>query len=150
MFKMDRTELPLGFGFALAQNTGAMKAFANLSAAQQEDIVQKARRVSSKSEMQSLVNGLSEWAETAGAAGFLSRPLFCAFRKYFEHRAIKAQQKMSTARDASGLPRVLKTFCLCCFKYKNAAAASITARLTAPRAKSNGDQGIKNKRTMDI
>lgn len=57
---MDKTELPLGFGFALAQNTDAMKAFANLSPKRQEDIVQKARRVSSKSEMQSLVNGLSE------------------------------------------------------------------------------------------
>lgn len=57
---MDKTELPLGFGFALAQNTDAMKAFANLSAAQQEDIVQKARKVSSKSEIHSLVNGLSE------------------------------------------------------------------------------------------
>ena len=56
---MDKNDLPLGFGFALAQNTNAMKAFANLPKAQQEDIVQRARNVSSKSEMQSLVNGLS-------------------------------------------------------------------------------------------
>ena len=56
---MDKNDLPLGFGFALAQNTDAMKAFANLPKEQQEDIVQRARNVSSKSEMQSLVNGLS-------------------------------------------------------------------------------------------
>lgn len=56
---MDKNDLPLGFGFALAQDTDAMKAFANLSKAQQEDIVQRARNVSSKSEMQSLVNGLT-------------------------------------------------------------------------------------------
>ena len=56
---MDKNDLPLGFGFALAQNPDAMKAFANLPKAQQEDIVQRARNVSSKSEMQSLVNGLS-------------------------------------------------------------------------------------------
>lgn len=57
---MDKTELPLGFGFSLARDADAMRAFGSLSAAQQEDILQKAKRVSSKSEMQSLVNSLSK------------------------------------------------------------------------------------------
>lgn len=56
---MDRNELPLGFGFALAQNPEAMKIFSNLPESKQFEILQKAHAVSSKYEMQSLVNGLS-------------------------------------------------------------------------------------------
>ena len=57
---MDRTDLPLGFGFALAQNPDAMKVFYNLSEARQAEILQKAHSVSSKAEMQMLVNHLSD------------------------------------------------------------------------------------------
>jgi len=56
---MDKQDLPLGFSFALAQNPNAMKTFMDLSQSGQEEILQKARSVSSKSEMQSLVNDLS-------------------------------------------------------------------------------------------
>ncbi len=56
---MDKNDLPLGFGFALAQDPKAMKAFAQLSEPQQSEMVQRARSVSSKSEMQSLVKELS-------------------------------------------------------------------------------------------
>lgn len=51
-------DLPLGFGFALSQNPDAMKHFANLTDRQQTEILQKAHGVSSKEEMQSLVDGL--------------------------------------------------------------------------------------------
>ena len=56
---MDRNDLPLGFGFALAQNPDAMQAFSSLSEGKQAEILQKAHAVSSKREMQALVRGLA-------------------------------------------------------------------------------------------
>ena len=56
---MDKQEMPLGFGFALAQNPAAMKNFSNLPQAKQSEILQKAHSVSSKQEMQLLVNDLA-------------------------------------------------------------------------------------------
>lgn len=56
---MEKAELPLGFSFALAMNPEAMKCFTGLSPSQQADIVHKAHTVTSKSEMQALVNNLS-------------------------------------------------------------------------------------------
>jgi len=56
---MDKNDLPLGFSFALAQNPDAMKHFMELPETQQSEILQKAHQVSSKREMQSLVNDLS-------------------------------------------------------------------------------------------
>ena len=50
--------LPLGFSFALAQNPEAMKAFSGFPEAKQTEILNRAKRVVSKSEMQELVNGL--------------------------------------------------------------------------------------------
>ena len=56
---MDRTELPLGFSFALALNPEAMKNFSNMTQENQSEVLQRARSVSSKGEMQSLVNELA-------------------------------------------------------------------------------------------
>ena len=56
---MDRNDLPLGFGFALAQNPDAMQRFSNLSEQEQRALLQKAHMVSSKDEMQRLVNGIA-------------------------------------------------------------------------------------------
>lgn len=56
---MDRNDLPLGFGFALVQNPDAMQRFLNFPEAKQGEILQKAQGVSSREEMQSLVDGLS-------------------------------------------------------------------------------------------
>ena len=50
--------LPLGFSFALAQNPEAMKAFSSFPEAKQTEILNCAKSVVSKSEMQELVNGL--------------------------------------------------------------------------------------------
>lgn len=55
---MNKTELPLGFGMALAQNEEAMKHFENLTEEEKKNIIQKAHAVNSKQEMQSLVNML--------------------------------------------------------------------------------------------
>ena len=59
--EVDRMEesMPLGFRFALAQNPEAMKKFSSLSQEQQSELIQKARAVSSKREMQALVHSLS-------------------------------------------------------------------------------------------
>ena len=51
--------LPLGFSFALAQSPEAMKAFSNFPEEKQTEILNRAKSVVSKSEMQGLVNGLS-------------------------------------------------------------------------------------------
>lgn len=56
---MAETELPLGFGMALAQNTRAMTAFAALSETQKQAILQKAHGVQSKQEMHARVNSLA-------------------------------------------------------------------------------------------
>ena len=57
---MDRNELPLGFGFALAQNPEAMQKFALLPEARRAEILHRVHGVSSKEEMQSLVDSLTE------------------------------------------------------------------------------------------
>ena len=56
---MNRRDVPLGFGFALVQDPEAMKHFSALSEEKQSEILQLARSVSSKEEMQSLVASLS-------------------------------------------------------------------------------------------
>ena len=57
--KMDRNELPLGFGFALAQNPDAMITFSKLPEESRSEILRRARSASSEQEMRSLVNELS-------------------------------------------------------------------------------------------
>lgn len=56
---MNTSELPIGFSFSLAQNPDALQNFAKLSKDEQDNIVQKARAVTSKSEMRALVSSLS-------------------------------------------------------------------------------------------
>ena len=55
---MDKNELPLGFGFALAQNPEAMQRFSALSETKRAAVLQRAHNVSSKEEMESLVREL--------------------------------------------------------------------------------------------
>lgn len=57
---MDKKELPLGLGMALAQNEAAMQQFASLSQEERQAVIEKAHAVSSKQEMEALVNGLTE------------------------------------------------------------------------------------------
>ena len=56
---MESNELPLGFGFALAQNPEAMRNFALLPEFQRAQILHKVHAVSSTEEMQSLVDSLT-------------------------------------------------------------------------------------------
>lgn len=57
---MEKLELPLGFGMALAQNEPAMKRFEAMTEAQKRAVIERAHSVRSKSEMRQLVAGLCE------------------------------------------------------------------------------------------
>ena len=54
---MEQTELPLGFGMALAQNEAAMQAFEAMTETQKQAVLHRAHAVGSKREMQQLVAG---------------------------------------------------------------------------------------------
>jgi len=60
------TELPLGFGMALAQNEAAMHQFESLSEAEKQAIVDQVHNVRSKTEMRRLVSGLLTGAPQNG------------------------------------------------------------------------------------
>lgn len=53
-------EIPEGLGMALAENMSAMKRFANMTEAEQQEFISKSRNVASKQEMRSLVSGLGQ------------------------------------------------------------------------------------------
>ena len=58
--RMEPTDLPLGMGMALAQDTAAMERFASLPDAQKQAVINGAHAVRSKAEMQAyLQNTLS-------------------------------------------------------------------------------------------
>ena len=56
---MDLTQVPLGFGFALSQNTAAMNRYAHLSEPQKLDVLTRARSTRSDKEMYALVADLA-------------------------------------------------------------------------------------------
>ena len=58
MIKADG--IPMGLGFGLAMNEKAMVNFASLQDAEKEQVVEAARNVQSKKEMQNLINSLAE------------------------------------------------------------------------------------------
>jgi len=53
------TELPLGFGMALARNEAAMHRFESLSETEKQALLRQVHNVRSKAEMRQLVSGLS-------------------------------------------------------------------------------------------
>lgn len=55
---MKQNDVPLGFGFALAQDPEAMQKFASMPEQKRQEILQKAQNVSDKNEMQTLVHNL--------------------------------------------------------------------------------------------
>lgn len=52
--------LPLGLGFGLATNQRAMMEFASLSDKEKQQVIEAARQVQSKEEMQRFVNSIAE------------------------------------------------------------------------------------------
>ena len=55
---MEKLELPLGLGMALAQNEPAMKRFEAMTEAQKRAVIERAHGVRSKNVMRQLVAGL--------------------------------------------------------------------------------------------
>lgn len=53
------TDLPLGFGMALAQSEPAMKGYAALTEAEKEEIILRCKDVKTKEEMQKVVDSLA-------------------------------------------------------------------------------------------
>ena len=54
------SELPLGFGMALAQNQATMQKFASMSESEKQAVLQQAHNVRSKEEMRLLVSSLGK------------------------------------------------------------------------------------------
>lgn len=61
---MDETKLPVGFGMALAMDADAMQVFAAMPEKRQNAVLEQARTVASKTEMQRLVMGLAKEMDT--------------------------------------------------------------------------------------
>lgn len=59
-------DVPLGFGMALSKNVDAMEAFAKLSETERQSVINKARSVQSKQEMQQFVNSLTSNQHNTG------------------------------------------------------------------------------------
>ena len=55
---MDFTEVPIGFGMALAQNEAAMNAFAMMTKEEKQAIWDKAHNARSEQEMHRIVNNI--------------------------------------------------------------------------------------------
>ena len=53
------TELPLGFGMALAMNEGAMYGYARLTETDKEHLIMRCKDARSKEEMQKIVDSLA-------------------------------------------------------------------------------------------
>ena len=60
------TELPLGFGMALAMNEKALNSYAKLTEAEKEEVIKQSRGARSKAEMEHIVNSIAERESTAG------------------------------------------------------------------------------------
>ena len=59
MENINLSELPMGFGMALAKNNEALTAFASMSKEQQQTVIEKTHDIRSKQEMQQYVNHLT-------------------------------------------------------------------------------------------
>ena len=55
---MEKTQLPIGFGMALAMNKPAMEAYAAMTEQQKQAVLAKAYSARSREEMQRLVAGI--------------------------------------------------------------------------------------------
>lgn len=53
-------ELPIGFGLSLAMNEKAMNRFAQMDETQKKEVIEESRHVSTKREMEQLVNRIGE------------------------------------------------------------------------------------------
>ena len=59
----EKPLIPLGLGYALAENTAALKYFAELSAEKQREIIDRTGQMSSRAEMRSFVRSMTGMSE---------------------------------------------------------------------------------------
>lgn len=55
---MDFAKLPVGFAMALAQNTPALERFGQMSQAQRQTYIDRAKNARSEGEMEQIVSGI--------------------------------------------------------------------------------------------
>lgn len=58
--KKKKNEMPMGLGFGLAQNEEAMEHFSNLTDTEKKQVIEAARTVQSKTEMNSLIQDIAK------------------------------------------------------------------------------------------
>ncbi len=56
----ERPTVPLGLGYALAENSNALKAFTDMSTERQKQIIENSRSITSKVEMRQFVENISD------------------------------------------------------------------------------------------
>lgn len=55
----DKPQIPLGLGYALAENTSALKYFSELSSEKQRQIIDRTRDINSRAELRSFVRNMT-------------------------------------------------------------------------------------------
>ncbi|MCM1542704.1 MAG: hypothetical protein NC121_15775 [Blautia sp.] len=65
---LGMTDIPLGFGFALATNEDAMKSYASLSETEREHLIMRCKDAKSRDEMQKIVDSLVSDADVSAIA----------------------------------------------------------------------------------
>ena len=55
----EKPQIPLGLGYALAENTSALKYFSELSAEKQRSVIDRAGSISSRAELRSFVRNMA-------------------------------------------------------------------------------------------
>ncbi len=55
----DTPQIPLGLGYALAENTGALKYFSELSSEKQRQIIDRTNEMSSRAEIRAFVRNMT-------------------------------------------------------------------------------------------
>ncbi len=55
----EKPQIPLGLGYALAENTAALKYFAELSSERQQQIIDRTGNINSRAEMRNFVRNMT-------------------------------------------------------------------------------------------
>ena len=55
----EKPQIPLGLGYALAENTSALKYFSELSSEKQRQIIDRTSEISSRAELRSFVRNMT-------------------------------------------------------------------------------------------
>lgn len=59
MYETEKPKLPIGLGTALAENTGALKYFSELSAEKQREVIEHTNTISSRAELRNFVRSMA-------------------------------------------------------------------------------------------